>query len=196
MKTSKLSQEQRNDLIPVFNSQLPNEKVNYIVAFESLGADSQPLMITQAEFMRRMKDMAAMNPGMAMYGEMPDSYNLVVNTDHALIETILANKDAELSDKIAVVAAKLAPVVAEREALETLKKDKKEDEVPQEEKDKMSDVQKQITTINSEREALLTGFGKDNQIVKQLIDLALLANNMLKGEELANFVKRSVKLIK
>ena len=196
VKTSKLSQEQRNDLIPVFNSQLPSEKVNYIVAFESLGADSQPLMITQAEFMRRMKDMAAMNPGMAMYGEMPDSYNLVVNTDHALIETILESKDAELSDKIAEVAAKLAPVVAEREALETLKKDKKEDEVPQEEKDKMSDVQKQITTINAEREALLTGFGKDNQIVKQLIDLALLANNMLKGEELANFVKRSVKLIK
>ena len=196
VKTSKLSEEQRNDLIPVFNSQLPKEKVNYIVAFESLGAEAQPLMITQAEFMRRMKDMAAMNPGMAMYGEMPDSYNLVVNTDHALIETILASKDADLSDKIAEVAAKLTPVIAEREALETLKKDKKEDEVPQEEKDKMSDVQKQITTINAEREALLTGFGKDNQIVKQLVDLALLANNMLKGAELANFVKRSVNLIK
>jgi len=140
--------------------------------------------------------MAAMNPGMAMYGEMPDSYNLVVNTDHALIETILESKDAELSDKIAEVAAKLTPVVAEKDALEALKKDKKDDEVPQEEKDKMTEVQKQITDINAEREALLTDFGKDNQIVKQLIDLALLANNMLKGEELANFVKRSIKLIK
>jgi molecular chaperone HtpG len=143
-----------------------------------------------------MKDMAAMNPGMAMYGEMPDSYNLVVNTDHALIEKIIETKDADLSEKIAEVAAKLAPVIAEREALEALKKDKKEDEVPQEEKDKMTEVQKQVSDINAEREALLTGFGKDNQVVKQLIDLALLANNMLKGEELAKFVKRSINLIK
>ncbi|RXQ96211.1 molecular chaperone HtpG [Ancylomarina salipaludis] len=196
VKASSLTEEQKNDLIPVFNAQLPNEKVNYIVTFEALGAEAQPLMITQAEFMRRMKDMAAMNPGMAMYGEMPDSYNLVVNTDHALIEKILESKDTELSDKIAEITAKLSPVIAEKEALEALKKDKKEDEVPQEEKDKMAEVQKQITEINAERRALLTGFGKDNQIVKQLIDLALLANNMLKGEELAKFVKRSINLIK
>ncbi|MDE5417351.1 molecular chaperone HtpG [Labilibaculum sp. DW002] len=196
VKASNLTEEQKNDLIPVFNSQLPSEKVNYIVAFESLGAESQPVMITQAEFMRRMKDMAAMNPGMAMYGEMPDSYNLVVNTDHALIENILSDKDDKMGANLTDVNAKLTPLFEERAQLDALKKDKKEDEVPQEEKDKMTEVQKQITEINAEREALLTGFGKDNQIVKQLIDLALLANNMLKGEELAKFVKRSVDMIK
>ncbi|BAX78766.1 molecular chaperone HtpG [Labilibaculum antarcticum] len=196
VKASKLSQEQRNDLIPVFNAHLPSGKVNYIVAFESLGEEAQPLMITQAEFMRRMKDMAAMNAGMGFYGEMPDSYNLVVNSDHALIETILNDKDAKMGEKLAEVSVKLTPILEERAQLDALKKDKKEEEVPQEEKDKMAEVQKQISAVSAEKEALLKGYGKDNQLVKQLIDLALLANNMLKGEELAKFVKRSVNMIK
>jgi len=196
VKESKLSEEQKTDLIPVFNAQLTSTGVNYMVTFESLGENTQPLMITQAEFMRRMKDMAAMNAGMGFYGEMPDSYNLVVNTDHALIETILADKDAKLSDKLAETNGKLKPLFEEREQLEALKKDKKEEEVPQEEKDKMTEVQNKISEVNTEKENLLKGFGKDNQLVKQLIDLALLANNMLKGEELAKFVKRSVDMIK
>jgi len=196
VKESKLTEEQKTDLIPVFNSQLPTDGVNYMVTFESLGEEGQPLMITQAEFMRRMKDMAAMNAGMGFYGEMPDSYNLVVNTDHALVATILNDKDAKLSDKISEVSTKLTPLFEERDALEALKKDKKEEEVPQEEKDKMTEVQNKITEVNSEKENLLKEFGKDNQLVKQLIDLALLSNNMLKGEELAKFVKRSVQMIK
>jgi molecular chaperone HtpG len=196
VKTSKLTEEQRNDLIPVFNAHLPAEKVNYVVTFESLGEDAQPLMITQSEFMRRMKDMAAMNAGMAFYGEMPDSYNLVVNSDHALIENILNDKDAKMGASLAEVNAKLTPLFDERAQLDILKKDKKEEEVPQEEKDKMAEVQKHITEVNAEKEALLKGYGKDNQLVKQLIDLALLANNMLKGAELAKFVKRSVDMIK
>ena len=196
VKESKLSEEEKTDLIPVFNSQLPTEGVNYMVTFESLGEEAQPVMITQAEFMRRMKDMAAMNAGMGFYGEMPDSYNLVVNTDHELVGTILKDKDAKLNDKLTEVSSKLTPLFEERDALEALKKDKKEDEVPQEEKDKMADIQKQITEVNTEKEGLLKEFGKDNQLVKQLIDLALLANNMLKGEELAKFVKRSVDMIK
>jgi len=196
VKESKLTEEQKTDLIPVFNSQLPTDGVNYMVTFESLGEEGQPLMITQAEFMRRMKDMAAMNAGMGFYGEMPDSYNLVVNTDHALVATILNDKDAKLSDKISEVSTELTPLFEERDALEALKKDKKEEEVPQEEKDKMTEVQNKITEVNSEKENLLKEFGKDNQLVKQLIDLALLSNNMLKGEELAKFVKRSVQMIK
>lgn len=196
VKESKLSEDQKNDLIPVFNSQLPSKKVNYLVTFESLGENSQPLMITQSEFMRRMKEMAAMNAGMSFYGEMPDSYNLVVNTDHALIGKILNDKDAALSEELSTVTSKLSPLFEEREQLNLLKKDKKEDEVPQEEKDKMAEVQKQISEVNAEKEELLKGFGRDNQLVKQLIDLALLANNMLKGEELAKFVKRSVDMIK
>ena len=196
VKESKLNEEQKNDLIPVFNAHLPSEKVNYMVTFEALGEEAQPLMITQAEFMRRMKDMAAMNAGMGFYGEMPDSYNLVVNTDHALISNILEDKDSKMGAKVAEVSTKLTPLFEERDALEALKKDKKEEEVPQEEKDKMADIQKQITEVNAEKEALLKEYGKDNQLVKQLIDLALLANNMLKGEELAKFVKRSVNMIK
>ncbi|WP_372753652.1 molecular chaperone HtpG [Labilibaculum sp.] len=196
VKVSKLTEEQRNDLIPVFNAHLPAEKVNYVVTFESLGEDAQPLLITQSEFMRRMKDMAAMNAGMAFYGEMPDSYNLVVNSDHALIANILSDKDAKMGASLADVNAKLTPLFEERSQLDALKADKKEEEVPQEEKDKMAEVQKQITEVNAEKEALLKGFGKDNQLVKQLIDLALLANNMLKGAELAKFVKRSVDMIK
>ena len=155
VKESKLSEEEKTDLIPVFNSQLPTEGVNYMVTFESLGEEAQPLMITQAEFMRRMKDMAAMNAGMGFYGEMPDSYNLVVNTDHELVGTILKDKDAKLNDKLTEVSSKLTPLFEERDALEALKKDKKEDEVPQEEKDKMADIQKQITEVNAEKGRLV-----------------------------------------
>ncbi len=196
VKTSKLSEKERTDLIPVFNSQLPTKGTNYLVTFEALGEKAQPLMITQAEFMRRMKDMAAMNPGMGFYGEMPDSYNLVVNTDHKLIGDILNEVNSSLGTQLAETEAKLKPLQEQREQLEALKKDKKDDEVPQEEKDKMTEVQNQITAVNTEKENLLKEFGKDNQLVKQLIDLALLSNNMLKGEALAKFVERSVEMIK
>lgn len=196
VKRSTLSEADRNDLIPVFNSQLNIEKTNFVVAFESLGEQAQPVMVTQSEFMRRMKDMAAMNTGMNMYGEMPDSYNLVVNTDHKLINSILKEKEDTLSADLASIKEKLSPVIAERTQLEDLKKDKKEEEVPQEEKDKMTEVQGKISKINSERENILRAFGGKNQVVKQLIDIALLANNMLKGEQLAEFVKRSINLIK
>ncbi len=196
VKTSSLSEAERTNLIPVFNSQLPTEGTNYLVTFEALGENAQPLMITQAEFMRRMKDMAAMNPGMGFYGEMPDSYNLVVNTDHQLIGNILNDVNSNLGTQLAEVEAKLKPLQEEREQLEALKKDKKDEEVPQEEKDKMTEVEKNITEVNAEKETILKAFGKDNQLVKQLIDLALLANNMLKGEALAKFVERSVKMIK
>ncbi len=196
VKTSKLTEKERTDLIPVFNSQLPTKGANYLVTFEALGENAQPLIITQSEFMRRMKDMAAMNPGMGFYGEMPDSYNLVVNSDHKLISNILNDVNSNLGTQLAEVEGKLKPLQEEREQLEALKKDKKDDEVPQEEKDKMTEVQNQISTVNTEKENLLKEFGKDNQLVKQLIDLALLANNMLKGEALAKFVERSVKMIK
>ncbi len=195
-KESALPEQEKNDLIPVFNAQLPTQGVNYIINFESLGTDAQPLMITQAEFMRRMKDMAAMNAGMNFYGEMPDSYNLVVNTDHDLIQKILKGKNDKLADSLTKISEKLLPLQKEKEALEALKKDKKEEEVPQEEKDKMMDLEKQIAENNTERENMLKEFGSNNQLVKQLIDIALLANNMLKGEELSKFVKRSVDMIK
>ncbi|MFA8435055.1 MAG: molecular chaperone HtpG [Marinifilaceae bacterium] len=196
VKESKLTEEQRGELSPVFQSQLPTDGTNFMVNFESLGENGAPLMITQAEFMRRMKEMAAMNPGMGFYGEMPDSYNLVVNTDHELVEKIMQEKDATLTEKLAEVKAKIDPLAAEKAQLEELKKDKKEEEVSQEEKDKLAETEKELTALNAEKNEILTSYGKDNQLVKQLIDLALLANNMLKGEALSQFVKRSVDMIK
>jgi molecular chaperone HtpG len=196
VKESKLTEEQKGELSPVFQAQLPTEGTNFMVNFEALGENGAPLMITQAEFMRRMKEMAAMNPGMGFYGEMPDSYNLVVNTDHELVEKIMQEKDAALNEKLAEVKAKIDPLAEEKAQLEALKKDKKEEEVSQEEKDKLAETEKELTALNAEKNEILTSYGKDNQLVKQLIDLALLANNMLKGEALSQFVKRSVDMIK
>jgi len=191
---SKLDTEQEQNLTSVFRSQLPTGG-NYIVMFEPLSEGANPVMITQNEFMRRMKDMSAMGGGMGMYGELPDSYNIVVNSNHELIEQIAKDTDEAVSDKIKPIVAEIKTIEADKEALEALKKDKKEEEIPQEEKDKMEDLNKKIEELNKNKETELETYGKDNKLVKQLIDLALLSNNMLKGEALDKFVKRSVELI-
>lgn len=195
-KESDLTAEQRDELSPVFSAQLPSNGSNFMVSFEPLGDNAAPVMITQAEFMRRMKEMAAMNAGMGFYGEMPDSYNLVVNTDHELVNRILKDKDSKLGDKLSEVKSRLENAMAEESKLEESGKDKKEEEISQEDKDKLSDAKDAVSKLNVEKESLLSEYGKDNKLVKQLIDLALLSNNMLKGEALSQFVKRSVDLIK
>ena len=193
---SKLDFEQEQNLTSVFKSQVPAGS-NYIVMFEPLSADSNPIMVTQNEFMRRMKDMSAMGGGggMGMYGDFPDSYNLVVNSNHEIIGQIAKATDDAVKDKLTPISAEIKTVEADKTALEALKKDKKEEEIPQEEKDKMEELNKQIEDLNKKKEAELETFGKDNKLVKQLIDLALLSNNMLKGEALDKFVKRSIDLI-
>jgi len=133
---------------------------------------------------------------MNFYGELPDSFNLVVNSNHPLVTKIMAEKDDSLGNEISDINSKIKPLEEDKTALEALKKDKKEEEIPQEEKDKLEDTEKKISTFKKEKDDLLTKYGKDNKLVKQLIDLALLANGMLKGEELTKFVKRSVELIK
>ncbi|MBS9768109.1 MAG: molecular chaperone HtpG [Flavobacteriaceae bacterium] len=188
---SSLSESERSDLTPVFNAPLANEKANYMVNFEALGENAQPIIITQAEFMRRMKDMAKMGGGgMNFYGEMPDSYTLIVNTDHKLVKQIISEQQEKLS-------AQLTPFNEQITALETEEKainnPKDADEVK---KDKREKVVADLTKVRAEKETLLREFGKENKLVKQLADLALLANNMLKGEDLAAFVKRSIELIK
>jgi molecular chaperone HtpG len=181
--------------VAVFDSQLKNRK-GFNVIFESLSENDQPVIITQSEYMRRMKDMSAMSGGGGMFGSFPDSYNLVVNTNHPLIEKMVEDKNKKLAGKLQKIAEGLSPLNTEKAKLEKDQKGKKEDEIPQAEKDMMNDAKNKIDGLNTERKNLLEEFGSKNKVLKQLIDLALLNNNMLKGEDLAKFVKRSVELIK
>ncbi len=191
---SKLSQEQKDELIPVFRSQLPLE-TNYTVMFEGMSEAAQPMIITQSEFMRRMKEMAHLGGGMGFYGELPDSYNLVVNANHPLIHSVMKQKDEAIGEQIKNIEAEIIPLESDKTDLETLKKGKKEEEIDQIEKDKLEEVESKIRELKDKKEGLLNDYGKQNKVVKQLIDLALLANGMLKGEDLTRFVKRSVELI-
>jgi molecular chaperone HtpG len=145
--------------------------------------------------MRRMKDMSALGGGMNFYGELPDSYNLVVNGNHPLIHRLNTELETKLSAEISKIEEKIKPIENSKNDLEKANKDKKEEEIKQEEKDRIEDLNKKIKDLSSKKEKLLNEFGKKNKHVKQLIDLALLANNMLKGEELSKFVKRSIELM-
>ena len=192
---SKLSGEQEKDLTSVFKSQLPAE-ANYIVMFEPLSEDSNPVMVTQNEFMRRMKDMSALGGGgMGFYGDLPDSYNLVVNSNHPLVEQIASDTDKSVKKEVSPIKKEISAVEGDKNALEKLKKDKKDEEIPQEEKDQMDDLNKKLDKLNKKKETVLENYGGENKLIKQLIDLALLSNNMLKGAALDKFVKRSIELI-
>ena len=193
---SKLSVEEKDQLTYMFESQLPNSST-FTVTFENLKETDDPVMITQSEFMRRMKDMAAMGGGgMNFYGDLPDSYNVVLNANHKLIEKILEQKEKKVGTKVAKILEELKPLEEEKANLEKAKEGKKEEEINQTEKDKLTDVEKKIEEVQGKKKEILTKYGSENKYVKQLVDLALLANNMLKGEELTKFVKRSVDLIK
>jgi len=194
-ETVTLSAEQKADLTPVFQSQLEKSE-HFIISFEGMGENGQPVVITQSEFMRRMKDMSELGGGASFYGNMPDSYNLIVNSDHPLVNRILEKTDKKLGKQLSELREKKAKLGEERTALEKAKEKKKEEEIPQADKDKLEDLNKQVDTLENERIEKLKKYGKSDKLVKQLIDLALLANNMLKGEDLAKFVKRSVELIK
>lgn len=161
-----------------------------------MGDRAQPIVITQSEFMRRMKDMSAMGGGgMNFYGQMPDSFNLVVNTDHPLVKKVIAEKDDDLGQQLNAIADELKPVNAELNALKEQIKDKKEEEIAQAQKDKRDELEKKEEEIRNNKKNVLARYGKTNQLARQLVDLALLANNMLKGEELNKFIRRSVEMI-
>lgn len=193
-KEIKLTNEQQSRLTPVFRSQLP-DKANFIISYEGLSEFDSPVIITQSEFMRRMKDMSAMGGGMNFYGELPDSYNLVVNGNHALIQKVNTDLEEKLFKELKKIDDKIKPIESNKADLENANKDKKDEEINQEDKDRIDDLNKKIKTLSTKKEELLTSYGKENKHVKQLIDLALLANNMLKGEELSKFVKRSIELL-
>ena len=193
----KLTADQREDLTTVFSSQIPHlSKANFVVSFEGLSETDTPVMITQQEFMRRMKEMSALQGGgMNFYGEMPDSYNLVVNGNHSLVTRIAEDVEKELGDKLSSIRGRLSSLKSRKAELEEAQKDKKEEEIPQAEKEELEDVKKKMDEQNDKKEALLKEFAGNNKLVSQLIDLALLSNNMLKGESLSKFVKRSIELI-
>ena len=195
-RQSDLSEEEQNELRPVFSSQLPKENGMFLVNFEALGEDSDPVVVTRSEFMRRMKEMAALNPGMGFYGAMGDQYTLVVNTDHKLVKDVLADEKKSMNAKLEPLNFEIKEMEGKKTELNELNKDKKEDEIPQVDKDRLKEYNEKIDNMRQQKETLLQEYGKENKIVGQLIDLALLANGLLKGEALNKFVKRSVDLIK
>ena len=193
-----LTEDEKMALEAVFSTQLPTiDKTNFIVGFENVSEDALPVFLTQEEFMRRMKDMSAMGGGMmSFYGEMPDSYKLVVNTAHPLIKDLLKAEEEACSEKVAPIAEALKAKEAEEAKLKEEQKDKKSDELTTEEKDKAEAITKEVAKLKKDIKDIRAAFAADNATVHQLIDIALLASNLLKGEALAAFVKRSVEVLK
>jgi len=190
----KLNTVQKSNLNPAIKVQVPSD--NYFVQFEAMSETDKPMIITQAEFMRRMKEMQKFSNGPDIYGGMPDSFNLVVNSNHPIVVSIAEEIDQKLGSDLAPMDEELVKIKADKDSLEKLKEGKKDEEVPQEEKDKLEELDKQIAEQEKKRAEILESYGKENKIIGQLIDLALLANNMLTGEALNKFVNRSVELIK
>ena len=191
-----LNEDQKNALQEMFRSQLPKmEKVEFVVTFEALGETANPVMLTQGEYMRRMREMSAMQPGMSFYGEMPDSYNLVLNTDHALVKKVLAGEEESCEEKLKPILADIKGWKARQADLREAQSNKKEEEISAEEKEDMTKTNHKIDELASQRDAILSEYASSNKLVGQLIDLALLASGMLKGEALSRFIHRSVEMI-
>ncbi len=188
-----LSALQRNILTTVFRSQTPEvDKAQFLFSFEALSDKSQPIVITQNEYMRRMKDMAAMQPGMNFYGELPDSYNLVVNTEHPLIAKIRDAASAALDDQVKPLADRIEADNAEISKIRDAAKDKT---LGAEDDQKVKDLEKAVGETRDSQEKIIADYAKNQPLVKQLIDLALLGNGLLKGKDLSAFIDRSISLL-
>ncbi len=191
-----LTSEEREMMTTVFKSQIPAiEKADFLVMFEPIGEKAQPVIITQNEFMRRMKDMSAMQPGMNFYGELPDSFNLIVNTEHPLSKKIIEDTENACKTEIEPIQGEIKTLQESVEKLRENHKGKKDDEISVTEKEDIKTKESKITELKKKEEELLSNYAKSNNLVRQLVDLALLSNNMLKGEALSQFVKRSVELL-
>jgi len=194
-RESKLSEEQKDDLKSVFTVKVKSEAM-YNVVFETLDENEAPVILTQSEFMRRMKEMSQTGGGgMNYYGDLPDSYNLVVNPNHQLIVKISEDLEAKESAMLTENSTERKRLSEEVSFMEEEHKKKKDEELSQLEKDDLEKLRKELSEIENARKEILESYGSDNKMVKQLIDLALLANNMLRGEDLSVFVKRSVDLL-
>ena len=192
-----LADNERDNLTAVFQSQMPKlEKAEFIVEVNSLGEEQRPVVITQNEWMRRMKEMSRYQSGMSFYGQMPDSFNLVLNSDHRLIKEVLNEAQSALSADLNPIESELKGQEARMAALNQKTEKKKPEEITQEEKDDKTKTQSTIDDLKKKKEQLISDYAQKNTIVHQLIDLALLQNGMLKGESLDKFLKRSFDLIK
>ena len=195
-KSDVLEASKQEALSAAFKSQLPKmEKVEFNVMTQALGENGSPVMITQSEYMRRMKEMANIQASMSFYGEMPDMFNLVLNSDHKLVKEVLADEEKECSAAIAPIQTELEDVTKRRDALKKKQEGKKDEDIPTAEKDELNDLDKKWDELKQQKDSIFAGYAGKNKVVRQLIDLALLQNNMLKGEALNNFVKRSIELI-
>ncbi|MBO7115401.1 MAG: molecular chaperone HtpG, partial [Bacteroidaceae bacterium] len=180
----------------VFSSQMPKvEKADFHVDAQSLGESALPVMVTCSEYMRRMKDMAAIQPGMSFYGDMPDMYTVILNKDHKLIKRVMEDAGKACDDKVKPEDDKLNSLKERQSELRKAREGKKDEDVPQAEKDEMKGIDSKITDVENTISSIYTEYAAGSKIVHELIDLALLQNGMLKGEQLAAFIRRSVDLI-
>ena len=194
---SALTDDESANLSSVFRSQMPKmEKTEFMVEVQSLGADARPVMMTQNEYMRRMKEMSRFQPGMNFYAQMPDTMNLVLNSDHPLVKRVLDDCKASTEEALKPVESEIKGQEARLAAIRQQQEKKKADELTQEEKDDKANTEKAVQEQKDKKQQILADYAKGNSIVHQLIDLALLQNGMLKGEALDKFLKRSVDLIK
>ena len=181
----------------MFKTQLPKiDKIEFNVQEQAMGEEASPIVITQSEYMRRMKDMARFQQGMNFYGEMPDMMNVVVNTDHPLIKRVTEEGESATAEALKPIEAEIKGLTARKDAINQSNKDKKYDEISQESKDELQKVNKDIEAERQKKTDTIGNYAKDNALVHQLIDLALLQNGLLRGEALTNFVRRSLDLIK
>ena len=193
-----LSESQQSILRPVFDSQLPtDEKIHYNITFEAMDQNEQPVIITQDEFMRRMKELAATSGGSMsqFYAQMPDNFTIAVNGNHPIVHSILEDVEKEYVDKLKSTTKKIDAATAEDSRFEELIKDKKEEELSAEEKTMRTELSEKVVRLTDERNTRLQEIGKQNNLVRQIIDLALLSNGMLKGKNLTDFIQRSISLI-
>lgn len=196
-KKEELPAEERDNLSSVFRSQMPTiEKAEFYVEVQSLGENASPVTITQNEYMRRMKDMSRFQAGMNFYAQMPDSYSLVLNSDHALVKKVLDDSNDKTAEALKPIQSEIKGLEARLAALHQSQSKKKPEEITQEEKDDLHNTEKAVNEQKDKKKAILADYAKGNSIVHQLIDLALLQNGMLKGAALDAFLKRSVDLIK
>ena len=193
-----LSEAQQELMRPVFESQMPqDEKISYTISFEPMAADDAPVVITQNEFMRRMKEMAKMSGGgmSQFYGQMPDNFTIAVNGNHPIVIDILGKVESEYGDKLKSITKKIDAAEAEERRFEEVVKDKKEEDLTSEEKSMREELSRKVVTLRDERNTRLREIGSQNKLVRQIIDLALLSNGMLKGKNLSDFIQRSITLI-
>ena len=190
------SGENSGMLSSIFKSRFPQlEKTEFHVDAKSLGETAQPILITQSEYMRRMKEMADIQAGMSFYGDMPSMYSVIVNTDHPLIRKVNDAAAGACSGQTAPIDEEISALKARIEELRKAKEGKKADEVPENDKTELSDKEKTMSDKEKQKESIYAGFAADNKIVNELVDIALLQAGMLKGKALDEFIRRSIDLI-